>query len=155
MHALKWPINSTRTNRTAKYGLSGCKSFPNNYIIGLPPSSEDEGVSWDAASGNVTNSSVVPYIKNQYLHPPIESDFKEKLDDRYPGSGGLLHNVCKWKQVWVPRIGSISKICLKGDPQVGVEREQDDWASVWGVAQQMDAPCGETAPGRRDSPCLS
>ena len=64
-------------------------------------------MSWDAASGNVTNSSVVPYIKNQYLHPPIESDFKEKMAQQgYSDFIGLVSVnllVCVGVAVWYQR----------------------------------------------------
>ena len=84
-----------------------------------------------------------------------ESNFRERLDEQYPGSGGLLHKVCTWKQVWVPRIGSISKISLRGDPHMGVEQEQDDWASIWGWICRQKAHSGGTALEKPDSPCHS
>ena len=78
---------------------------------------------------------------------------KEKLDDRFPGSGGLLFNICKWKGAWQPKKGSVSKKLLPADPQEAVQQEEQDWRVVWQHAQQLDTPFGEHAHRGSETRC--
>ncbi|CAK0816105.1 unnamed protein product [Prorocentrum cordatum] len=61
--------------------------------------------------------------------------FREKLDEKYPGSAGLLHKVCAWRAAWLPPRGSVSKAALPAHPQQAVEQEAKEWGAVWQAEQ--------------------
>ena len=61
--------------------------------------------------------------------------FKDKLDEKYPGSAGLLHKVCAWRAAWLPPRGSVSKQPLPDHPQQAVEQEAREWRDVWEAGQ--------------------
>ncbi|CAK0788577.1 unnamed protein product, partial [Prorocentrum cordatum] len=47
---------------------------------------------------------------------------KQRLEDDFPGSQGLLHRVTKWRQAWQAPKGSISKELLPAAPQAAVDQ---------------------------------
>ena len=85
-----------------------------------------------------------------------EEQLKARLEEQYPGSGGLLHRICKWRTAWTPRRGSVSKQLLCGDPQEVVQGEEEDWAGIWKVAQQKESALWRSCPAeaRRALPPL-
>ena len=75
-----------------------------------------------------------------------EQEFRERLDDKFPGSGGFLFRICKWRNAWQPRKGSVSKQPLPADPHEAVQQEETDWRQVWQLAQQQETPLWRTCP---------
>ena len=76
-----------------------------------------------------------------------ENAFREKLAEDYPGSGGLLHRVTKWRAAWAPPTGSISKAKLPLAPQAAAESEADCWADIWQAEEQHAAPMWRSSLG--------
>ena len=77
-----------------------------------------------------------------------ENQLRERLEDKYPGSVGLLHRICKWKGAWKPRKGSVTKKELPAAPQQAVEAEERDWAQVWNAMQVQERPLWRTCETR-------
>ena len=75
-----------------------------------------------------------------------EEQLRTRLEEQYPGSGGLLHRICKWRHAWTPRLGSISKQLISCDPQQAVQAEEDDWAKIWQVAKQNVSALWRSCP---------
>ncbi|CAK0897978.1 unnamed protein product, partial [Prorocentrum cordatum] len=66
--------------------------------------------------------------------------FKQRLEDDFPGSQGLLHRVTKWRQAWQAPKGSISKKLLPAAPQAAVDQELHDWSKVWTTGSGFPKP---------------
>ena len=71
-----------------------------------------------------------------------QESLRELLDEKYPGSSGLLHKICHWRSAWAPPTGSISKKVLPAAPQDAVEEDMRQWSSIWGAEEQtaVEAP---------------
>ena len=68
--------------------------------------------------------------------------FKQKLDDRYPGSAGCAHKLVKWRADWDEAKGSVSKKTLPAYPHMAVETSE-------GLGHYLEyTPIGNTAVER-------
>ena len=61
--------------------------------------------------------------------------FKEKMTDRFPGSNGLVHRICRWRAAWQPPTASVSKQQMPLEPQLAADKELEEWSAVWRVGQ--------------------
>ena len=87
-------------------------------------------------------------MQTKERHARIKN-FRDKLEEKYPGSLGLMHRVTKWKAAWQAPINSITKKPVAQHPQDEVEEELQAWCSEWSKACPAgEAPLWRQARGR-------